>query len=278
MTATLHWAIELTARSSIVHAGDTRGTVTLLRRESVITPQGPTLVPMISGNGLRGRLRRCGEELFRDVLDLEGQIPLAAAYALRNGGSLHKTSREALSGRRRAEVRALIPQIGVFGCAAGDVSFDGSLQIGKVIPHVTETQALTGVTSATSATDLVQLEDYSHLDDISTRSSTAHDPAQEESDGSPQMRYSIETFPAGTAFSSFARLDRASDLEVAFFTDVLDTFARHGQLGGRLAIGHGRVDVDARDELIAGHVDPIDWRTHVEGNRNQILEALEQLA
>ena len=40
MTATIHWAVELTALSSIVHAGTTHGTDTLLRREHITTADG----------------------------------------------------------------------------------------------------------------------------------------------------------------------------------------------------------------------------------------------
>ena len=219
MTATVHWAAELTALSSIVHAGNTRGTATLLRRETIATPDGLELIPLISGNALRGRLRRIGEELLRDTLDLEAALPLTAAYALRNGGSLHKSAGEPLSGRRRAEIRALIPQIGVFGCAASGTIIDGCLQVGKAVPHVTETRHLTGVTSNVSAFELVQLEEYSHTDDlhdhaapatVGARAANTGDPActtdnypGNDSRGAPgggsnQMRYAVETFPAGT--------------------------------------------------------------------------------
>ena len=109
----------------------------LLRREMVLTPAGtPLHVPIVSGNGLRGRLRRIGEELLRDVLQYEQQLPLSAAHALRGGGSLAKTTGEPLSGRRLHTLRELIPQVGVFGCAAGGRIIDGCLQVGKVVPHL----------------------------------------------------------------------------------------------------------------------------------------------
>ncbi len=55
------------------------------------------------------------------------------------------------------------------------------------------------------------------------------------------MRFEVETLPAGTRFETFLRLDRATPLEISFFTDVWGRFARDGFLGGRSAIGHGRV-------------------------------------
>lgn len=283
MTATVHWAAELTALSSIVHAGDTRGTDTLLRRETVATSDGLEVIPIISGNALRGRLRRTGEELLRDALDLEGTLTLAAAYALRNGGSLHKSVGEPLSGRRRAEIRALIPQIGVFGCASGGTIIDGTLQVGKVVPHVIETQQLTGVPATVSAFDLVQMESYSHLDDLHHHNSPSTAPAGaggghlDSEDGGNQMRYAVETFPAGTRFSTYFRLDRASDLQLAFFADILATYALSGRLGGRLAIGHGRVSLDTSSELVAGWYEPLDWRSHLSDRRADVVAALQEL-
>ena len=277
MTATIHWAVELTALSSVVHAGETRGTDTLLRRELVAASSGPVLIPLVSGNAFRGRLRRVGEELFRDALDLEGLLSVPAAHALRNGGSLYKSGREPLTGRRRAALRELVPPIGVFGCAAGAALIDGCLEVGKVVPHAAETTLMTGVTSQQSVFELVQMEEYSHTDDLTSHHSGGHDRQGEETAGSNQMRFAIESFPAGTHFSSYLRLTRASDIQISFFSDVLTTFARFGQVGGRLAAGHGRVLVDALDELVAGTYKSTDWRSELLGDRAAVLDALDQL-
>ena len=236
------------------------------------------LIPVISGNSFRGRLRRVAEELLRDVLQLEGQIPLPAAYALRNGGSLYKSGREPLTGRRRAAIRELVPLIGVFGCAAGSTIIDGALEVGKVVPHATETRHLTGVAHPVSVFDLVQLEEYSHTDDLDDH--TGPEVARgDDVDVGNQMRYAVETFPAGTKLSSYLRLTRASDHQIAFFTEVLDVFARFGQLGGRRAIGHGRCILETSDELVAGSFDSEhDWRSVALDRRDDVLEALAALA
>lgn len=279
MTATIHWAVELTALSSIVHAGNTHGTDTLLRREHITTAGGGTiLIPVISGNAFRGRLRRVAEELLRDVLQLEGEIPLTAAYALRNGGSLYKSGREPLTGRRRAAIRDLVPLLGVFGCAAGSTILDGALEVGKVIPHAAETEHLTGVPHPLSVFDLVQMEEYSHADDLDDHSGPEV-AYVDDNTASNQMRYAVETFPAGTKFASYLRLTRASDHQISFFTDVLHAFATFAQLGGRRAIGHGRCLLDTRDELVAGsHDDTHDWRTVAHERRSDVIEALAALA
>ncbi|ACZ32394.1 hypothetical protein Xcel_3395 (plasmid) [Xylanimonas cellulosilytica DSM 15894] len=284
---TITWTGTITALSSITHGEETRGTYTMLRRELVTTADGSrVLVPIISGNTLRGRLRRTGEELLRDAVGYAGEISPAAAHTLRGGGSLAKTGREPLSGARLARLRELVPQLGVFGGAGGGTIISGALDVGKVIPHVAETARITGVDARVSAFEATQLEAYTRQDDdrqhdFAGVAATAHLTFSE--DGKPavvdaggnQMRFHVETFPIGTTFSTWLRLRRPTDLETAFFTDVLAQFARDGRLGGRIAIGHGQVRADL-------HADPapdttVDWRAVVAEHRDEILVALESL-
>jgi len=300
MTTTISWAGTVTATSSISHGGETRGTITLLRRELIIQPDGcPVHVPVLSGNGFRGRLRRIGEELLRDVLGYEQQLPLSAAHALRGGGALAKTSGTPLSGRRLHDLRELVPHVGVFGCAGGGRIIDGCLQVGKVVPHLAETAHITGSGGPHLATfDATQLETYVRQDDTDSHAFTdvisthripigddgqpqlAHlpvDPADTDDASSRLMVYRVETFPAGTRFSTWIRLDRATDLEVAFFTDVLAAFCLNGRIGGRAAIGHGQVEVNLSRNILAGNPGHVDWRSHLSDNRPAALSALEAL-
>jgi len=283
---TTMWTGTITALSSIAHGEETRGTSTMLRREIVTTPAGTRVpVPIVSGNTLRGRLRRIGEELLRDAVGYAGQISPAAAHTLRGGGSLAKTGREPLSGARLARLRELVPQLGVFGGAGGGTILSGALDVGKVVPHVAETVRITGVETRVSAFEATQLEAYTRQDD-----GRAHDfadvparivfdengqPGVVDDAGGNQMRFLVETFPIGTTFSTWLRLRRPSALELAFFVDVLAEFSRDGRLGGRIAIGHGQV----RADLTADHAPTVsaDWRGHVAEHRDEILTALESL-
>jgi hypothetical protein len=299
MTSTITWSGTITAVSSVAHGGETRGTITLLRRELILLPGGQVVhVPLISGNSFRGVLRRIGEEMLRDVLGYEGRLPLSAAHALRGGGALAKVSGEPFSGQRLQRLRSLVPHVGVFGCAGGGRIIDGCLQVGKVMPHVAECAHLFPVPpSAPTAFAATQVETYVRQDDA-----TGHDfagvvaPVPTTEAGLPDldsllapeppdadtmlMMYRIETFPAGTVFSTWLRLTRATALEVAFFADVLARFQCDGRLGGRAAIGHGRI----RAELVpvpvpvAGPPQPLpDWRAFLAARRDEATEALQGL-
>ncbi len=276
-TTTVAWTGTVTALSAVVHGGDQHGSITLLRREMVIGADGrPIMVPLITGNALRGRLRRIGEELTRDVLGYEGQLPLAAAHALRGGGALAKTTGEPLSGARLARIRALVPQIAVFGAAAGGRILSGQLLVGRLIPHLAETTHLTGQPGPTMF-EAIQLESYSRVDELAN--ATFHTLTTDDSQNTERgpMVWRVETFPAGTRFASWIRLEHASDLQVAFTADVLAEFSRAGYLGGRSSIGHGQVRADwTRTE----HPQPAaaaDWRAHLHHHRAEALEAIRML-
>lgn len=275
MTArTVRWDLALTARSPISHRAETIGTTSLLRRTKVIGPDGTVeLVPIISGNSLRGVLRRLGEELLRDVLRYEGQLPLAVAHALRNGGAITRTSAEAVTGRRLRELRAAVPQLSVFGAAIGSAPISGCLRVGHVVPVVEEARPmLTGTYERVlpSRFEVEALESYSHLTD-------ADNPAAADGDdgGSLLMRYEVETLVPGTRLESWAALDRGSALDHAFAADVLGEFVSRGWLGGRVGIGHGLVDTVITPPAPQGV--EVDWRAELAGRREEIVGMLAAL-
>ena len=265
------WTGTVTALTSIAHAGETRGMISMLRRERVIQPDRSTVdVPIISGNSVRGRLRRIAEELMRDTLDYEGQLTVSAAHALRSGGSLTKVAGEPLSGSRLAAIRAHLPLIGVFGAAAGGRIIDGCLNVSKLTPLVIETDHLTGRTSTLSSYDIVQLENYTRLDDTNSHDS----PILEDTPSDTQMLYRLETFKAGTQFLLTIDLHRPTRLEAAFFADVLTAFTTRPRIGGRLAIGLGQACVN----LTANQPIPaMDWAAHLRAHSRAAMDALAAL-
>lgn len=276
------WAGTVTATSSIAHAGDSRGTLTMLRRERILRDGVPIEVPVISGNSWRGRLRRIAEELLREQLHYEGLIPYAAAHVLRGGGALTKSSKEPLSGRRLREVRDLVAPFAIFGGAAGRVH-DGALQVGKLIPHFEETQHLTGHPGPAQL-HATQLETYTrHREDATAQFGEllfAGDQPLEETevdDGPGPMLWRVETFPAGTTFSTWLHLSNVSDVHHAFFVDVLNEFSRHGHLGGRAGTGHGRFA--ATWEATHTPTPPaVDWRAWAITHKQEIVDAIGALA
>ncbi|MFT7022446.1 MAG: hypothetical protein ACJA07_001530 [Rhodococcus sp. (in: high G+C Gram-positive bacteria)] len=275
MSLTETWELEITARAPISHRGEMIGTTAMFRRMKVIQPDGSiALVPVVSGNSFRGVLRRLGEEILRDVLGYDGLLPLPVAHMLRNGGSIVKSSTEPLTGRRLQELRAMVPQLSVFGGAVGSAPIAGCLRVGHVVPLVAEAAPILRFeydTPLPSRFDVETLESYSHLDDVST----ARDTVVEGGNGtttSPLMRYEIEALAPGTRFESFVQLCRGTELDKDFAADVLHEFSNRGWLGGRTGIGHGQVAtsiVPALDDGV-GNL----WREAISSHRDEAVEAL----
>lgn len=293
MSAIIRWDAELIAMSSIAHGGQQLGTTTLLRREKVLLADGRIeLVPVIAGNTVRGWLRRIGEDLLRSELRYEGQLGLAAAHALRGGGALAKTNGPALAGARLARLRALVPQIGVFGAAAGGTIVDGCLQVGKAVPLVQEmTDCVPAGMRARcqhSHFDVVQVETYARQDDHSRHAFTdlldSGDDAGDSAAGNAvgesgrQMQFSVETLAVGTRLWSWMQLTWATPIEISFFSEVLAVFADSGRLGGRLGAGHGQIGVQLTRRLLGGADRPTQWRAHLAEHRDQAMEALTWLS
>ena len=120
-------AITLTVLTPVSHGDGVEGNVTMAKRVTVITGDGPKQVPHLSANALRGVLRRHGAERMFAMLNVEpGEVPPAAVYAAANGGSLQATKKP-LSTRDVHDLRQAVPHLGLFGCSGGGQIIPGSL-------------------------------------------------------------------------------------------------------------------------------------------------------
>ena len=205
-----------------------------------------------------------------------------------------------LPGRRLATPRGLVPPLGLFGFAGRGRIIRGRPQVRQVNPPPVQTPPLVHPAPSTSrklltAFEATQIETYVRQDDADTHAFTAltrspvdpatgeltaagAEPGADDSDRSMLMMYRIETFPAGTRFATWIRLAHATDLEAAFFADVLDTFRATARLGGRAAIGHGTIHLDLDPTPADDPRDRIDWRAHLVEHRAEALTALEALS
>ena len=283
----IYWDIDILAESSIVHREDYTASGTdnfaLFRREKVLTADGEIMqVPIVSGSSFRGVLRRIGEELTAAVLDYEGTaLPVPAAHLLTNGGRLAKSARPFTDEDER-HLKALLPQIAVFGGAASGRIMSGLLTVGKVLPEVAELAHILRRRAAPSATfpsvRTLSEESFSHLSDYRTASDQAPRTDTSEST-SPLGRFGIETLPAGTRLQTWVQIANATDKQVAFLQDVLETFAKHGHLGGRIAAGHGQITATLNATVRRGQLpDKItDWASDLKAHRDDAIAALSKI-
>lgn len=287
---TIRWDIDIVALSSIVHRGSDNesvgtDTTSSFRTEKILSPDGEVLfVPIVSGSSFRGVLRRLGEELTAAVLDYEDvALPVPAAHLLTNGGRVAKSA-SPFTDEDERHLKALLPQIAVFGGAASSRIMSGLLTVGKVVPEVEETVHILPRPPRTAALSSVLTfaeESFSHLSDHRPNIAAAPRTASGDNTTSPLGRFGVETLPAGTVLQTWVRLANATIGQVAFFHDVLSAFASRGHLGGRIAAGHGSISASFTIEVERGqrpdNTAEVDWRAELKAHRDEAIAALSKL-
>lgn len=309
----------VTAQTSISHnGGESFGIESKLRREKLVQPDGSVEeVPVISGNGMRGLLRDRGmlhmcRELGYGVDDETGEVQglsLSAFYFLFSGGSLTSKASDGIDIDEARRIRRIIPLVGVFGGAVGNMILPGKLRVGKLMPIVAETVHLLPERfrpdEPESAWEYVQQEMYTRKDDEKnehlrgvlapevkglldspdTRAvakAAANDKAQ-------QMMYYVETLAAGTRFYWKLQLDDVTEVEFEAFIAALLEFNRRPYIGGKSAVGMGEVKIRFDDEWreineaevkTTQVADPLGrlYRKHLEQNGGEIRSLLAGMA
>jgi CRISPR type IV-associated protein Csf2 len=268
-----------TALTSISQIGETGGVNARLRRERIVLPDGTVEeIPIISGNSIRGILRDRGmlhmlRTLGYGVNEETGEVfglPLAAFYFLFSGGALTKTGSRGLDLDEARRWRELIPLVSVFGGAMGNQIMPGKLRVGKFIPLCAETLHLIPDryhAECCSIWDLCQVEAYTRRDDEKNETLRALiDPNERalleasaarqrqlllddpnapagETGQKQQMRYYVETLAAGTRFYWDIVLEDVTPLEFEAFCVTLVEFSKAPHIGGKSAVGHGKVAI-----------------------------------
>ncbi|MEM3480657.1 MAG: RAMP superfamily CRISPR-associated protein [Candidatus Korarchaeum sp.] len=236
----------LVAVRPICHGGDEKtGMETILRRLKFSTRRGLVEIPYISGNAIRGKLRRL---VMRDFLELVGyQVRNPRLYhALFAGGVLEEVE-EGESGKvdleLRRRVRFLIPPISLFGTSIGNQVFQGKLIVGHALPVCEELQEYLpeSLREERSIYEFLDFEFATRKEEEAFKESRK-DPKEEK----VQMIYRFEVFIPGTRFYHNFKLLETSDVEDSLFLRALDLWKASPYVGGRESAGFGEIRIDYR--------------------------------
>lgn len=325
MSRTLELRAKVTALSSIYHGGgNSIGISSKLRRERFVQPDGSVEeVPIISGNGIRGLLRDRGmyhmcRALGYGVNEESGEVQglsLAAYYFLFSGGALSQGASRAIDIDKARELRRLIPLVGIFGGAAGNMIMPGKIKIDKMIPICAETlhllPAAYHLPNASSIWDYTQEEMYTRKDDeknenlrmliapttralleveaAGKRALPASAPQEEATGQKQQMMYYVETLAAGTQFAWSVILQDVSDAELEAFAVTLAEFSKAPYIGAKSNVGLGKVAIDILDfalidSRMVGHSTALDmpagtaYMRHLSEHGGEIRDLLRDFA
>lgn len=266
-----------TALSPIFHGGDEKtGSVVLLNRIRFIVNGRPVDVPFISGNGVRGYLRRL---VFRDFLARVGfRIPLDKKEGLRlwhtlfSGGVLEAREGEHgvidLSLRRRVYV--LIPPARLWGFSFKNQSLEGKLKVSPMLPVARETAPFLPDDVASNA----QASVYELITKVfQTRRDEIRAP-REKDEQAVQMLVEYEAFAPGTVFFQEFAIEDPAPIDEAVLAHTIDLWKARPFIGGKTAIGMGRLRIDCDTSVLAS---PQVYLKYIEDNKDRIREALREL-
>lgn len=264
MTDNFRWEATVTAVSSVAHGGEALGAVTYLRRERFLSREGLIDIPIISGNAWRGLLRRTAADLWWEAVG-EPKLTLAVMHAIWAGGALAKSSGSPITGGRVQEVRQVCPVIGLFGASGGGRILDGALQVGKMVPVCTETRSMLPPTVAEepampSLWDVTQIEYLSKFASVLEHRDAVVEDA-ENTESLPPARFGVETFVAGTRFSTWLSGQWLTPIEMSFLLDVVTQYSATARVGGYQRMGLGNILFEWQG--MPNKDDYPNWRDHI---------------
>lgn len=259
----------MTAISPISHYSDEQaGNTSMFRRLSIISNGERASVPVVSGNSVRGQLRRIAARQLVEGIGVS-KLGTVAYHTIFSGGAL---TRGAEDHAHRIDaiktLRSAVPMIGLFGAALTAEIIPGSLRVDIVWPICRETVQITGIESDRAAEELVDTIYYTRHD--------GHEVAVEvdkTATDTNQMIFEGETIVAGTQLIGGVRLYRATPLEAACLDAALTEWMADPRLGGMPARGHGKVRAEIDTRLGDGDL----YRANLAESADAIKAALEGL-
>lgn len=244
----------VTALAPIFHGGDEKtGSTPVLRTIMVyIDGMGEVPIPYLSGNSIRGKLRRL---IMQDFLDLvEHEITNAKLHhALFSGGVLESTddsSGGVIDLAFRKKVRNLIPPAAVFGCAVGNQMIQGILTVEHMWPICEEYAPYLPEKYRKDSRATKPVRTFTDQSFITRRDDLRAERREDEQ--AVQMKVDYECFVPGTKFYHRFVLLLPDELQKSCFGRVLDLFEAMPYIGGRSSSGDGKVMLNYENRPEAG--------------------------
>jgi len=213
-------------------------------------------VPCISGNSIRGKIRRL---VMYDFCRRCGITTLnkRVYHTFFTGGFLDQsTKNEDLD--KMEQFIAMCPPLGIFGAAIGNMTIEGEMKVGWAYPVCRERG--TGEKSY-----------WQYLDTVFQ---TRHDSSKTEKDIElvgedriQQMKYEYEVFSDGTPFEHRIACTARNSLLTSCFFHSLELFEKEPYLGGMGGVGNGEIVLDWN---LVGTGE--EYRAYLEDNKDDIRE------
>jgi len=271
----------LTALSPVFHGGNEKtGSTVLLNRLKFIVDDKPIDVPIISGNGVRGRLRRL---LTRDFLEKVGyQMDLSQKsyqklyHTLFAGGVLTSAEEESTSGTidlslKSKLIKYVLP-LRMFGASYSNQMIEGRILVGHMLPICKELREYTGIESDISFYQLITRAFQTRRDELRTSPKD-----EDDEDETVQMIIDYECFAPGTKFYHEFILTTSTESEVLDLSTLykaIELWKQAPTIGGKSSVGFGKLKIEYKWPK---EVSDKPYLEFIEKNREEISKALDEL-
>ncbi len=232
----------VTALTPIYHGGDEKtGSTPVLRTITIyVDGIGEVPIPYISGNGIRGKLRRLIMKDFVDAIDYT--ITNTKVYhSLFSGGVLESTEETTgtIDLAFRKKVRDTIIPIALFGCAFGNQMIQGNLIVEHMWPICEEYKQYLPEEYQNDPRASQPIRVFTDQSFI-TRRDDLH-AERKEDEQAVQMKVDYECFVPGTKFYHRFILQVPDELQKSCFGRVMDLFEMMPYIGGKSSSGDGKI-------------------------------------
>ncbi|MGC9106619.1 MAG: RAMP superfamily CRISPR-associated protein [Infirmifilum sp.] len=264
----------LKALTPVYHGGNEKtGSVVLLNRLKFIVDGEPTDVPIISGNQIRGRLRRLLARDFLNLtgyqLDLEKKADQKLYHTLFAGGVLTEVEESEsavvdLSLKSRV-VKYILP-VRLFGASYANQMVEGRVRVMHALPICKELVEYTGIPSNTSFYTLISRAFQTRRDELRAK--------REENEEAVQMLVEYECFAPGTEFYHELILDSSDPVDLATLYRAVKLWTEQPFIGGKSSVGFGRLNINYEWPSNASDQPYLDF---VKNNKDEILKVIDEL-
>jgi CRISPR/Cas system CMR subunit Cmr4 (Cas7 group RAMP superfamily) len=214
------------------------------------------MVPCISGNSIRGALRRLAMYDYCKLVGIE-KLKKETYHQWFTGGMLNDSTQYE-DVEKREKMIELNPMLAVFGSAIGNMTIESLMSVGHAYPCCVEVG-----TGETSYWEILDTIFQTRLDNSKTEKQIEIEG--EKAEAPTQMKYEYEVFAQGTEFSHGFRMLDFHELSVSTFWHVIRLFKENPIICGMWARGNAEIDLSS---LESG--DDSLYLSHIEANKESI--------
>lgn len=214
-------------------------------------------IPLISGNTIRGVMRRVMMKDFCDQIGVNelNPIPKDTYHQLFTGGNITgSTAFEDIE--KREQYINFCPAIGLFGSAIGNMTIQGAMKVGGLRPVCREHG-----NGEISFWETLGRE-FATRSDSSKKEREVSILAEDNERAPDQMKYEFEVFNTGTIFDSDLICTSTDEVVISAFWRMIEVYKEFGFVAGMSGKGMGAIDVqidvpDGASDLYLSHLQSV---------------------